>query len=351
MVIHRFYANFPSSNFDMKNKISNRSYYKIIWIVIFSTVCVILSHSQQLKGFARTGSFEEQELWIKNGTDSVTISINAPLHFNKKGKTFLILFALPNGNTIEWTKGKKLKPGDDWHFDIQHIAAQTRFVRKLDKQNNYIVAYLMADQKSWPAWRRARHGSFDIIRGIVESLAERFKEYDPGIILNGHSGGGSFIFGYLDGVPTIPDKIKSICFLDSDYAYDDVFHTKKIAGWLQHDYHKLIVLAYNDSLVIFNGKPLVSPTGGTWYRSRLMQRKLSEYFPFKTVADTAFIDHSALSGRVRIILKENPNGLIYHTVQVERNGFIFSVLSNTKFDRRKYFTYFGDRVYEKYIPE
>ena len=80
-----------------------------------------------------------------------------------------------------------------------------------------------------------------------------------------------------------------------------------------------------------------------------MQRKLAETYPFKTVSDTAFIDHSALNGRIRIILKENPNGLIYHTVQVEKNGFIFSLLSNTKFDRRKYVTYFGERVYEKYI--
>jgi len=43
--------------------------------------------------------------------------------------------------------------------------------------------------------------------------------------------------------------------------------------------------------------------------------------------------------------------LIYHTVQVEKNGFIFSLLSNTKFDRRKYFTYFGDRTYGKYIAD
>lgn len=115
--------------------------------------------------------------------------------------------------------------------------------------------------------------------------------------------------------------------------------------------NNLFVLAYNDSIVIYNGKPLVSPTGGTWYRSRLMQRKISEVFPFKTIADTAFIDHQALNGRIKIILKENPNGLIYHTVQVEKNGFIFSLLSNTKFDKRKYFTYFGDRAYEKHISD
>ena len=333
------------------NKVMNRSYYKIILFVIFSTGCVILSHSQVLKGFTPTESFYEQEIWIKNEPTDVTISINAPLHLNQKGETYLVLFALPNGNSIEWTKGKKMKPGDDWHFDIQHIAAQTRFVRNLDKKNNYIVAYLMANQKSWPAWKRANPASVQIINNIVDTLTQRFKEYDPRIFLNGHSGGGSFIFGYLDAVEKIPEQIERIAFLDSNYGFDDSIHTKKIVDWLQNDKHKLFVLAYNDSLVIYNGKPLVSPTGGTWYRSRLMQRKLLETFPFKTMADTSFIDHSALNGRIRIILKENPAGLIYHTVQVERNGFIFSLLSNTKYNKRKYFTYFGERAYEKFIND
>jgi hypothetical protein len=332
-------------------KVMNRSSYNIILVVIFSTCCVISSHSQILSGFIEIKRFNEQELWIKNGQDSMTININAPLHFNKKGKTFLVLFALPNGNSIEWTKGKKMMEGEDWHFDIQHIAAQTRFVRTLDKKNNYIIAYLMADNKSWPAWRRTHRGSFDLIRNLVDSLSGQFSEYNPRIFLNGHSGGGSFIFGYLDGVAKIPDNIERIAFLDSDYGYDETFHARKITEWLQNENHKLFVLAYNDSLVIFNGKPLVSPTGGTWYRSRLMQRKLSETFAFKTIADTSFINHEALNGRIKIILKHNPNGLIYHTVQVEKNGFIFSLLSNTKFDRRKYFTYWSDRVYEKYFDE
>ena len=335
----------------IKNKIRNRSYYKIILVVIFSTCCAILSHSQLLNDFKDAGSFKEQELWIKNEPEDVTICINAPLHFNKKGETYLVLYALPNGNSIEWTKGKKIKTSDDWHFDIQHIAAQTRFVRGLDKKNNYIVVYLMAGQKSWPAWKRTVENSKIKIKNIVDSLADRFKEYHPKIILNGHSGGGSFIFGYLDVIEKIPHHIERICFLDSDYGYEDSLHTHKFVDWLQNKNHHLFVLAYNDSIVIYNGKQLVSPTGGTWYRSRLMQRRFSETFSFKNIADTSFINHSGLNGRVRIILKHNPKGLIYHTVQVEKNGFIFSLLSNSQFNKRKYFTYFGARVYEEFIND
>ncbi len=319
---------------------------------VYSIITVLVAGAQTLPGFSPTAIAGEQELTINGQWKDVIININAPAQFNSKGETHLIFYALPNGNSIEWTKGKKLKTGDDWHFDIQHIAAQTRFIRALDEKNNYIVAYLMAAQKSWPAWKRSTLDSIFIIKRIIDSITTIFKEYDPSIILDSHSGGGSFIFGFLDAVKEIPRNIERISFLDSDYGYNDSLHKDKLISWLrQNDRHKLLVLAYNDSVVIYNGKPLVSPTGGTWYRSRLMQRDLSTAFSFQTVADTAFIRHEALKGRVMIILKENPHALIYHTEQVAKNGFILSVLSATGFDKRKYFTYFGDRAYEKYIND
>lgn len=310
------------------------------------------SHAQLLPGFSETGLFDEQELNINEQWKNVSISINAPLKFNSRGKTYLVIFALPNGNSIEWTKGKKMKPGDDWHFDIQHIAAQTRFIRNTDRKNNYIVAYVMARQKSWPAWKRSTPDSIFIIKNIVDSITSLFTKHEPKIVLNGHSGGGSFIFGFLDAVDEIPMNVDRIAFLDSDYGYEEDKHKTKLVPWLQQNTtHKLVVLAYNDSVVIYNGNPLVSPTGGTWYRSRLMQRNLSVFFQFDTVTDTSFIMHRALQERILFILKENPGGLIYHTEQVAKNGFILSLFSATKFNRKKYFTYFGNRVYEKYIAD
>ena len=49
--------------------------------------------------------------------------------------------------------GKKVKEGDDWHFDIQHISAQTRFIRQQLKEN-FVVIYLENNYKSWPAWKQ-----------------------------------------------------------------------------------------------------------------------------------------------------------------------------------------------------
>lgn len=238
---------------------------KIFLLTSLLTVSLFAAQSQPLPGFTATGTFDEQELTINGQWKDVIININAPLQLNRSAKTYLVFFALPNGNSIEWTKGKKLNSGDDWHFDIQHIAAQTRYVRHTDKKNNYIIAYVMAGQKSWLAWKRSTPDSIFIIKKIVDSISNFFKNYHPEIILNSHSGGGSFIFGYLDAVEKIPADVRRIAFLDSDYGYEETKHTNKLVNWLKSNKtNKLLVLAYNDSLVMYNGKPLVSPTGGTW---------------------------------------------------------------------------------------
>src|SRR4051812_34747259 len=52
----------------------------------------------------------------------VRIHVNLPAgQANAAGKpTRLIVYALPNGNTLEQTLGCKMAEGLDWHYDIQH---------------------------------------------------------------------------------------------------------------------------------------------------------------------------------------------------------------------------------------
>jgi len=147
---------------------------KILLFTFLLSVSLFTAQAQPLPGFTATGKFEEQELTISDQWKDVIININAPLQLSSTGKTYIVFYALPNGNSIEWTKGKKLKPGDDWHFDIQHIAAQTRYVRHLDKKNNYIVAYVMTAKKSWPAWKRSTTDSIFIIKNIIDSINHLF---------------------------------------------------------------------------------------------------------------------------------------------------------------------------------
>ncbi len=301
-----------------------------------------------ISGMSQTAG-EERLVTIDNPQNKTLITINSPV-ISKAKKTLLIFFSLPNGNSIEWTMGKITQPGDDWHFDIQHIAAQTRYLRNVMKDRNVIVVYLANYLKSWPAWKRERSDGPGEIKRIVDSISGMFASSHPEIMLNSHSGGGSFIFGYLDAVDRIPTQITRIGFIDSDYGYEDSLHSAKFVNWLKASKkHSLYVLAYNDSVVIYNGKPLVSPTGGTWWRSQHMQQRLAQNMDFRKEADTSFIRFYALKNRVAILLKTNPEGKIYHTEQVARNGFIHTVLGGTKYEKKAGYQYWGERAYTPYI--
>lgn len=307
------------------------------------------STSVHLPGFVSSPYFNEQ-ICMFNYEPEVKILINAPAAdiFDRNKPTEIVLFALPNGNTIEQSVGKKLKPGDDWHYDIQHIGAQTRFLRSQFGETNLVVVYLETSQKSWPSWK-SKHPEYPtIINSIVEYLTDLFSEYNPGVVLTGHSGGGSFTFGFLDSVDEIPNNIKRISFLDSNYGYDDIYGSKLLKWIIDSDEHFLSVIAYNDSIALYNEKPVVSATGGTWYRSKMMKDFLDDHFEFEELEDDEFIKYTALDGRIRFILKKNPDRLILHTVQVELNGFIQGLVSETSLENEGY-KYYEQRVYSEFI--
>jgi len=309
-------------------------------------------NSQTLPGFKLSGLYGEQQMLLEDSPGGTRILINAPLKgFDPGKRVLLIFFALPNGNSIEWTTGKKLSEGDDWHYNIQHIGAQTRFLRSRIKERTVVVVYLQAQQKSWWQWVANTPDSLAKITGIVDNITSMFSAWKPEIELNSHSGGGRFIFSYIDAVESIPEKIKGITFMDSNYGYEDTISGPKIVRWLnEYPDTRLCVLAYNDSVVIYNGKQLVSPTGGTWYRSKMMKNYLAGYFDFKVKIRDSVIWNNAQKGRIEILLRDNPEGKIYHTVQVERNGFIHSTVHGTRLENRGY-RYFGKRAYKRYISD
>jgi hypothetical protein len=282
--------------------------------------------------------------------DSVRVTIDKPGDFSKRKHTIIVFFALPNGNTTEQTMGKKVKEGDDWHFDIQHIRGQTTFIRRQMKERNFVVIYLENNYKSWPMWKQ-RHPAFTLlIPQIVDSLAALIPGKHKDIYLNGHSGGGSFIFGYLAGVNAIPAVIKRISFLDSDYGYDSSYYPK-FKNWLQQvKGTALNVLAYNDSVALLNGKSFVSATGGTWYRSHLFLNHLQKDFPLEKIRDDSLVVFKSATGNIQFFFKTNPERKIFHTVQVELNGFIHSIFCGTPYDSRNY-QYYSTRAYSDLIEE
>lgn len=305
--------------------------------------------AQPFTGFESSPHFKERvATFIME--PGVRVHINAPpeSEFATDKRLLLVLYALPNGNTIEQTIGKQINPGDDWHFDIQHIGAQTRFLREMLNERGVVVAYLESNLKSWPAWRKA-HGDQPIPE-VVAAIKRIFPGREADIVLSSHSGGGSFVFGYLNTVAEIPNEITRIAFLDSNYGYErNAGHERKLAKWLSaSNKHFLCVLAYNDAVALLNGKSFVSAAGGTWGKSHEMQRDVAESFRFSSVTNSGFERHNALNGQVQFILKENPERKIFHTVQVEKNGFIHSLLSGTPLESNGY-EYFGERAYSRWI--
>jgi hypothetical protein len=301
--------------------------------------------------FTRTNGFGER-LASFTIEPEVKVLVDAPLPaaFAAGKPVLLILYTLPNGNTTAQTFGKVLKPGDDWHYNIQHIGAQTRFLRQILTNRVVVVAYLESAMKSWPAWRKA-HGD-KLIPGIVGVVQKLFAGQPVETVLSSHSGGGSFIFGYLNAVERIPDEVVRIAFLDSNYAYDPALgHETKLARWLKADpRHCFCLLAYHDAIALLNGKSFVSAQGGTWGRSHAMLKDFAADFAFTSRTNGELETYSALEGRLQLLLKQNPERAILHTVQVERNGFIHAILSGTPNQGRGY-EYFGDRAYSRWIDE
>ena len=202
-----------------------------------------------LSGFKINTYMDEQELVFSMEPEiKVTINAPSPAEFDESKKIMLIFYALPNFNTTKQTIGKIFKKGDDWHFNIQHIGAQTRFLRNQRKEYNIVVAYLESGQTSWPWWRSIHKDGDAAINKAVDSVQNIFRNYNVETVLNGHSGGGSFILGYINSVNEIPNNIKRIVFLDSDYDFDNnLLHGNKLQNWLSESQdHFLDVISYND---------------------------------------------------------------------------------------------------------
>lgn len=325
--------------------------------LLFFFCLTIQTSAQPIPGFRKSIYFDEQikEFESPAWAPDVFIHINAPSanQMDPKRKNLLVFYALPNGNTIEQTIGNTDSIASDWHYGIQHIGAQTRFLREKMKNTNIIVCYLQARQKSWGTWRKSHPDS--LIAQMVDTLRLMFGPKTP-IVLNSHSGGGNFVFGFINSSHKIPGFVERIAFIDSNYAYEEKLkHGEKMANWLKSsNKNALCILAYNDSIALLNGKSFVSPTGGTWYKSKEMAAYFANQFNLSFRHDSTFIRLSALKNRLQIILKTNPERELLHTVQVERNGFIHSIVSGTRLEEVGYTYYpvsFPFKAYENYIQQ
>ncbi len=321
-------------------------------------------------GFKISPHFDEQIRSYRH-EPGVSIHVNAPsaAQFKPDRPYRVIIYALPNGNTTDQTIGKRPAPGVAWHYGIQHIGAQTRRLREVIQDENIVVAYVEADGRSWPAWRSKHAKSGQYIGEVIDSISRQFAGLDTRITLTGHSGGGSFTFGYINSIDRIPDWIDRIAFLDSNYGYSaEQKHADKLLAWLKADRrHHLVVIAYDDRNIMLDGKRVVGPNGGTYRRTVEMVARfrqdvrLSESPILQTAADSPTPTtgpaaalavskrYRGMDGQIDILLVENPQNKILHTVLVgDMSGYIHAVTSGTPYED-KVAIFGGPLTYEKWI--
>lgn len=294
--------------------------------LVLAADCAPRRTAGALLGFAPSGSFGEvtRVLALAPG---VTATLVAPPSLDPRRPVDLVVYALPNGNTTAETIGRRLADGIGWRHDIQHIGAQTRALRTrgLDQA---VVAYVEADRKSWPEWR-ARHGYPTANARIVALVDElRAAVGDPprlAVTLAAHSGGGSFVFGFLDGQDALPEWLERIALLDANYSYEPR-HAAKLTPWLrQSASHTLVVLAYDDREIMLDGKKVVSDSGGTWRATQRMLRDLGPTHALVRGTLGAFDRYAA--PQVELLVHQNRENRILHTEMIgEMNGYMHALL-------------------------
>ena len=298
--------------------------------------------------------FDEQIATLAVEPD-VRIHVNAPAPQpdDAERPTRVIVFALPNGNTLEQTLGCRMAPGLDWHYDIQHVAAQVRLLRTLLPQERLVLVCAEAKGLSWPAWRQSHDDANATIARLLEEWRVRFGGPQARVTLTGHSGGGSFKFGVIESGDDIPAPIDRIAFLDSNYNFDAAQHGAKLVRWLRGDpARRLTVLAYDDREIMLDGKKVVGPTGGTFRATgRMVDAWRDELNLVQRVA-TPFVEHVGLDGRVRFYVHQNPDNKILHTALVgDYNGVVHLQTLGTPAEGA-WGTFGGPRAYAEWIqPE
>ena len=223
-------------------------------------------------------------------------------------------------------------------------------MRTLDPDERIVLVCAEAPGLSWPTFRRTVPDANKKIAELVENWRKEFGDEDTKVTLTGHSGGGSFMFGVIEGSDEIPAYIDRIAFLDANYAFDAALHAKKIENWLEGgNDRRFMVICYDDREITLNGKKVVGPDGGTLRATGRMRDAFSKNLKLTESVHEPFQETTGLDGRIHFYTHPNPANKILHTVLVgEMNGLLHIQTLGTPLEG-KWGTFGGPRAYTKYV--
>lgn len=310
--------------------------------------------------FKAAPEFDEQVRWQRLNC-GVRVFLNMPAKPNgnesKPREKVLVVFATPNGNSIEQSLGCVKREGLDYRYDIQHVVAQIRQLRFLDDTQGYPLAVVQSPKLAWPAFRQAEKNANAIIADIVRDASKDLGT--PRVMLTCHSGGGSFLFGYIDAHEEIPATIERFVFLDANYSYsDDKRHGDKLLAWLKgNPARRLVVISYDDREITSGGKKVVGATGGTFRATDRMLARFRKDVQLDVEKLGPFVHTRGLNGQIEFFVHPNPENKILHTALVgEMNGLIHGLTLGTglaaeKGLEAKWGTFGGPRSYANWVQK
>lgn len=251
-------------------------------------------------------------------------AVNVGPGFDLERPTLAIVYATPNGNTLEETLGRRRADGEAFRYDIQHVLAQTRLLRSAMPDTNVVLAVVEEKGLSWPTW--VKHEGRPTARSV---LAEPIAFLpSASVVWASHSGGGSLVLAAIQEAP-IPSEVTTVAFLDSHYAFEEGSgHGRRLAAWLRaNEAHRLVAIAYDDRRIRLHGRPVVSKKGGSFRATdRLRDALRHEGFPLSHDHVGPFDRYLAASGRVDLRVHPNRENRILHSALVsDENGFAFAV--------------------------
>lgn len=251
-------------------------------------------------------------------------AVNVGPGFDLERPTIAIVYAAPNGNTLEETLGRRRAEGEAFRYDIQHVLAQTRLLRAAMPDTNVVLAVVEEKGLSWPTWVK-REGRPSARSVLAEPIA-----FVPSasVVWASHSGGGSLVLAAIQEAP-IPSEVTTVAFLDSHYAFEEGSgHGKRLATWLRaNEAHRLVAIAYDDRRIRLHGRRVVSKKGGSFRATDRMRDALRRE-GFLLVHDHVgpFDRYLAAGGRVDLRVHPNHENRILHSALVsDENGFAFAV--------------------------
>ena len=125
-----------------------------------------------------------------------------------------------------------MKPGMDWHYDIQHIAAQTRLLRTLEPKEKIVLVCAEAPGLSWPSFRKNVPDANAKIGKLVEDWRAQFGARTAKSRSPATAAAAVLISASSNQRRKSPHYIDRIAFLDSNYAFDATLHAEKLVKWL-----------------------------------------------------------------------------------------------------------------------